>query len=747
MTSLCPGTLFQAPGLNHHSTPTPPTATPSEIDRKLVRQPFNGQDWPKDSPVARVYDVGNSSTSLVLLNRRRKKKSQLRGLTVRNGEIQNPEPRRHLPEEPSVNWAHHKNCVVSKSAHFRPRVNLDLGWVNTTQRPPVRFDSGSHVNHRRHTSCRVSRDSPIVGWTGLPRRPATTSTSVGVDSELHSMSPLLNDPDIPQGGRKYLYSIARIYSTSQMKQLKQDQYQKLLFRELGKGYHSPKECECYLSYLKHDLSLTHYTKCSTGYHSPKECERYLSYLNTPRKTQYGKLDNYGEMRRSKSVPPPSHTDESGRGEEKDKLGRKNQKRPVYSSRSWAPSLVSSGSRPSTRQRQSKKKSARQQSPLPPSSKPTDETDSKDTRHHSSEPESDEDPTDHTRREESETGDEPLTEIHESEEGSLKSKDKASKSGTTVTQKEAKSTRLPLTTTQDEDGASPRKGDEGTTPRKDVLSPRKGEEPPATPRKDESESVPASEGKDVERSSEGAATSTNIAPNSSNATSNNFLALIVSDAEKDDDSKTMEDSEQEKPSSTDETAPSKPMARKFSDMELASGHRPRMNKEGRTRPLSRAGRGSEQGQEKENSDDDYDDTDDETEKTQTQSTKEKEESPPSQHQQQKEQEEKKEEKEETVQRSNMEREAEAIDTSRTYDSKTEERGEMLEESTTVVHPDKRAGSPEEGRDERAQDSQENEGPRSLIIPVSEQAQDSSAHKADVLDLSSEGKNRDVERLEY
>ena len=96
---------------------------------------------------------------------------------------------------------------------------------------------GSHVNHRRHTSCRVSGDSPVVGWTGIPRRPttSTTGTHVGTDSEMQSMTPMLNDPDLTQGSRKYLYSIARIYSTSQMKQLKQDQYHQLLFKELNKG--------------------------------------------------------------------------------------------------------------------------------------------------------------------------------------------------------------------------------------------------------------------------------------------------------------------------------------------------------------------------------------------------------------------------------------------------------------------------------------------------------------------------------
>ena len=43
---------------------------------------------------------------------------------------------------------------------------------------------------------------------------------------------------------------------------------------------------------------------STGYHPPKDFDRYHNYLNTPRKTQFGRLDNYDEMMRSRSCPPP-----------------------------------------------------------------------------------------------------------------------------------------------------------------------------------------------------------------------------------------------------------------------------------------------------------------------------------------------------------------------------------------------------------------------------------------------------------
>ena len=69
------------------------------------------------------------------------------------------------------------------------------------------------------------------------------------------------------------------------------------------------------------------TSLPAGYHSPKEYDRYFSYLNTPRKTQFGKLDNYEELRRSVSAPPPhSNSDMGGRGGESEKTESSKKKR-------------------------------------------------------------------------------------------------------------------------------------------------------------------------------------------------------------------------------------------------------------------------------------------------------------------------------------------------------------------------------------------------------------------------------------
>ncbi|KAK7087159.1 hypothetical protein V1264_021243 [Littorina saxatilis] len=670
------------------------------------RVPFNGRAWPRDSPVARVYDVSNTSTSMVLLNMRRKKRSQLRGLTERSAEIATPNPERHIPDEPSVNWYHHKKCLTSSSETFKPKLNLDLRWVNATQRPPVLFDSGSHVNHKRHTSCRVTPDTrPAVGWRGAPRRPQTgASTSLG--SELRSMTPMLNDPDLTPGERKYLYSIARIYSTSQMKALKVDQYHQLLFKELGKGYHSP-----------------------------QEYERYLNYLNTPRKMQYRKLDNYDDISRSRSAPPPTNSDACGRGGESERsASRQNKRVPPLSSRSWAPSMISSTSRMSSVSSRQKAGGKKQPVKRRPAEKATKADKEKPVRSKSPEPvsatvtvddEDDDDGTTHTRKKESEKPEEPLNSIQKSEEASPRSKAKTSSQPATPRDAE----ESPLTPRQANEGVTPRKDDDGPSPRRDdVLSPRKGEEEEGeSPRKSDTVDGAASEGK--ESSQDTAAANNNVAASSSNTTSNNFLALIVSDAEKDDDTKTPEDSEQDKKSMEGAAQPESSIPRDFSDTKLASGYSPRVHKEGRNRPLSRAGRPSEirERGNRENSDDDYDDTDEETEKVATDDKNDT-------------------IQEEPVQRSGLGPEQPVMDTSRSEDSKAEERGGEMDEHATTIHIDKRAGSPEEGSDDRAEETHDREGERSLIIPVTPRGDNQSQNVA-ALDISAEGKNRDVEKIEY
>ncbi|XP_046543298.1 protein starmaker-like isoform X2 [Haliotis rubra] len=267
MTSLCPGPLFTTPGLNQYSTPSSRTSTPSDIDRRFTRVPFNGIPWPKQSPVSRVYDVRNSSTKMILLNNKYTKKGcRLRGQTMNDGDVRAPDPSRHSGESPYVNRKSHVDCLTSSTPVFQPEVKTSLKWANKTQRPPLKFDDGSSVNYKRHTACMTSDDLRLMNW----QRPRRSYTSSIIRESQKCKNPLLDD--LNPGERLYLYSIAKVYSVDSMRRLKQNQYCQLLQKEGQRG----------------------------GY-SDAEYRRYMKYLSSQRKTQQGTSDTY-QRRRIRSAP-------------------------------------------------------------------------------------------------------------------------------------------------------------------------------------------------------------------------------------------------------------------------------------------------------------------------------------------------------------------------------------------------------------------------------------------------------------
>ncbi|GFO29639.1 hypothetical protein PoB_005614400 [Plakobranchus ocellatus] len=358
MTSLYPGLLFYSVGLNKKSTPVKPETTPSEIDRRLGRAAFNGRPWPRPSPVSSVYDVRNSSTRMIILNNklsRKPKGSRLRGQTTNSGEIVLPEPERHLSDmKPHTNWEHHKQCSLSVSEKFVPifpqGVTPTPAWVNQTQRPAMKFDNGSGVNPNHHIQCQGHMDYDIVRWYnahahrrvgGAHSRP--TSRADGTSGS-RALSPILNDPSLTRGERRYLNSIAKIYSVDNMRQQKQVQYNNLMWKEVSKG----------------------------GY-KEGEWEKYQRYLNTPRKTQFGPCDPFREKRAS-SVPG---LNKAAREDARPHTSQTGQRSAIPSSRSTstAPARSNRPYRPNTKgktQKASKLKGsessrpqARNESPLPP----------------------------------------------------------------------------------------------------------------------------------------------------------------------------------------------------------------------------------------------------------------------------------------------------------------------------------------------------------------------------------------------
>ncbi|XP_052797807.1 muscle M-line assembly protein unc-89-like isoform X5 [Mya arenaria] len=252
MSSLVPGSIFSASGFNRKSTPTPPNVTPAELDNRYKRTNFNGTEWPYDSPVARAYDVSNTSTKLIILNNKYGKNStRLRGYyTGPKKPDRYVDPERHRAKSPRFHPEWHDRCLDSSSPKFEPTVRSHLEWVNSSERPPNALIAKSSVNRNRHAMC---RSTPTYD----PETRAVSRISMPPSKYFSDFS------EMSAGEKLYLWSIERIYSMDRMKQLKQDQYKKLLEMEAKKD----------------DLER--------GKYEPGEYKRYMRYINSAKDRTYG----------------------------------------------------------------------------------------------------------------------------------------------------------------------------------------------------------------------------------------------------------------------------------------------------------------------------------------------------------------------------------------------------------------------------------------------------------------------------
>ncbi|KAJ8312601.1 hypothetical protein KUTeg_009974 [Tegillarca granosa] len=144
-----------------------------------------------------------------------------------------------------VNKEFHHHCYNSQSPYYEPESDAGLEWKNTKERPPIRFSDGSAVNPRHHTSCLVPSD-PKAFKIGMAYR---RSSERPFFPRSFRSDPLLVHPELTAGEKRYLSSIARIYSADHMKRLKQYQYNQLLLNEMEKGFYTMKEYEQYRRFI------------------------------------------------------------------------------------------------------------------------------------------------------------------------------------------------------------------------------------------------------------------------------------------------------------------------------------------------------------------------------------------------------------------------------------------------------------------------------------------------------------------
>ncbi|XP_048467532.1 protein FAM216A isoform X2 [Rhincodon typus] len=85
----------------------------------------------------------------------------------------------------------------------------------------------------------------------LTKKVAETKEWKGREYQVMLQQPSLSPqhPDLKTGQKRYLYSIANIYSTDHMHRLMQKQYLSMLQHRIQLGYITPRECQKYTDYL------------------------------------------------------------------------------------------------------------------------------------------------------------------------------------------------------------------------------------------------------------------------------------------------------------------------------------------------------------------------------------------------------------------------------------------------------------------------------------------------------------------
>uniref|UniRef100_A0A2C9KR89 Uncharacterized protein n=1 Tax=Biomphalaria glabrata TaxID=6526 RepID=A0A2C9KR89_BIOGL len=176
--------------------------------------------------------------------------SRLRGQTEFKGDINHPQPERHLSDTPRLNKRHHQKCAVSESERFLPSITPSVS-PSSDSRSSTKQSAGKGVV-KSHDCC--LEDYEIIKLFDKLQRPPRLSAG-RPHSLPTSFASFIDDCSLKHGERHYLASIAQIYGVEHMRQQKIQQYNQLMWNEISKGNYSSKEVNKYFKYLSRPHSV------------------------------------------------------------------------------------------------------------------------------------------------------------------------------------------------------------------------------------------------------------------------------------------------------------------------------------------------------------------------------------------------------------------------------------------------------------------------------------------------------------
>lgn len=234
-------------------------------------------------------------------------------------------PRNASSGKPSlVNNNRHENCLISPIHKFEPKTTpMSEVWLNKRMRPAWKPADDSAVNPYRHLSCLISSNNQTIQPKKRESlRKPQKSPPRAVRQNYHVMHPQLSSSN-----RKYLWKIAAVYSSRNMKILKELQNMELLRNQIRLGFHSKDQYESYMNHISkqrpilndgRSSSRPHTAPCKGSYSSPRRSARMKKSSSKP-----GEESSVGSARKNGSNNSKKPADRKRDKSDKERLCRKN----------------------------------------------------------------------------------------------------------------------------------------------------------------------------------------------------------------------------------------------------------------------------------------------------------------------------------------------------------------------------------------------------------------------------------------
>ncbi|CAF0828271.1 unnamed protein product [Brachionus calyciflorus] len=315
--------IFTVPGRTANYMPVDVNTSKEVLLEKYARESYSTENtWPYESPSAGYYDITNSDTKLILLNKRITW-SHLRGKTKAKREpFIKDEYYDWVEKEIEMKAQNEKNSNSSRGQSATKRTadpSRHFSAIGCTFKPDFKDESSNSIRNKN-----ISKS---YNWT-RPRTGVSESKNnkelkkddqdeliryfyemstrkAGLFDKTHVKNPPyeylssynINHPELSKGQKMFLNNLCSVYSVSPLKKSKQNQYLTLLDRQKAIDkysrdkfrMHDGENFDMYREFIKTARHVPNLINC--GYFNPKPVKSAYAGKSTSKKVLNSNYDS------------------------------------------------------------------------------------------------------------------------------------------------------------------------------------------------------------------------------------------------------------------------------------------------------------------------------------------------------------------------------------------------------------------------------------------------------------------------